>query len=52
MGEVEGFGGEELGVISWRGAEGGDLLGGNDESFSTSFEIACGASSSRHSRVE
>lgn len=51
MGEMEGLGGEELGVISWRGAEGSDLLGGNEESFSASFEIACGASSLRYSRA-
>ena len=45
VGEVEGLGGEELGVISWRGAECSDPLGGNEESFSASFEIVCGASS-------
>ena len=51
MGEVEGFGGEELGVISCRGAEGSDLLVGNEESFSMSFEIAFVASSSTYSRA-
>lgn len=50
-GEVEGFGGEELGVISLRGHEGSDLSGGNEESFSASVKIACGASSSRYSRA-
>ena len=51
VGEVEGLGGEELGVISRRGAEGSDLLGGNEESFSASIEIARGASALRYSRA-
>ncbi len=49
VGEVEGLGGEELGVISLRGAEGDDMLGVNEESFSASFGIGRGASSSSSS---
>ena len=46
VGEMEGFGGEELGVISLRGTEGDDVLWGPEESFSVLLEIGRGGSSS------
>ena len=46
MGEMEGFGGEELGVISWRGTESEDMLRGSEELFSAFLGIGRGPSSS------
>ena len=50
VGEMDVFGGEELGVISLRGIEGDDVLRGPEESFSVFLEIGrWGSSSSRYS---
>lgn len=48
--EMEGFGGEELGVISLRGTEGEHVLRGTEESLSVFLEVGRGRSSpSRYS---
>lgn len=46
VGEMEGFGGEELGVISLRGTEFEDVLRRYDESISAVLGFGRGASSS------